>query len=249
MKAADDRRDQTMRVLDLDLDFFLSDVAYFAGPDERLFPEDYVPLDEAAVRAFLEERCGLDRVRPVPGRVVRHHHEAFLFWRDLVRSGALATPFDLVHIDAHADLGTGDAGYVYLMTDVLHRPVEKRADVEIGYTQLNAGNYVAFAAACRWLRSVVYVPNPKSRDDLMYLHFQNLKASSGFLQLKACDPKGLDAILGRDDLSVPLALEPAIPFAKVAAKDYRDTEGFSFVVLCHSPGFTPPTADRLIPVI
>ena len=67
------------------------------------------------MRTVLEDHCGLDRARPVPGRLVTDHFEAFLFWQELVRCGALDIPFDVVHVDAHADLGSGDAGYVYLM--------------------------------------------------------------------------------------------------------------------------------------
>ena len=175
-----------MRVLDIDLDFFLDGVAYHRSPGGERLGEDYRPWDEGAVRTFLEQRCGLRRSQPVPGRLVTHHHEAFLYWRELVEEGRLAVPFEVVHVDSHADLGTGDAGYVYLMTDILQRPVAERTRPEIGRSHLNDGNYLAFAAACRWIRRIVYVANPASRDDLMYLHFKNFDQYCGVLQLKGC---------------------------------------------------------------
>jgi hypothetical protein len=237
-----------MRILDIDLDFFLDGVAYHRSPGGERLDEEYRPWDEGAIRTFLEHRCGLRQSHPVPGRLVTHHHEAFLFWRELVEDGRLAVPFEVVHVDAHADLGTGDAGYVYLMTDVLLRPVPERTNPEIGRSHLNAGNYLAFAAACRWINRIVYVANPASRDDLLYLHFKHFDQRSGVLQLKGCEQRGLDAIF-REDFTYPFALEPEIPFARVLPDEFRDTEGFDFAVLCQSPGFTPPRSDGLIPVI
>jgi hypothetical protein len=111
--------EKVMRVLDLELDLFLDDVAYHRPSSrecERLPDGEYTPWAAAAVRTVLEDHYGLDRARPIPGRLVTHHFEAFLFWQELVRCGALDIPFDVVHVDAHADLGSGDAGYVYLMT-------------------------------------------------------------------------------------------------------------------------------------
>ena len=51
-----------MRVLDLDMDFFLSDVCALAAPGKRPSVSEAQPWDEAAVRAFLEQNCGLSRV-------------------------------------------------------------------------------------------------------------------------------------------------------------------------------------------
>ncbi len=239
-----------MRVLDMDLDFFFDDVAYYRKSSGDRLTEDYHPWDEAAVRQFLEDRCGLCRTRPVPGKLMTHHHEAFLVRSELIQSGVLTIPFDVVHVDAHADLGGGfgDVGYIYLMTDVLPRPLEERMNLEIGERGLYDNNYLAFAVACRWIRRIVYVPNPRSRNDLPCGHFKNLDEGSGMLQLKACDQKGFDAIC-RKDVSYPFRLEPEIPFQKTLASDFRDTEGFSFAVLCQSPGFTPAASDALIPIV
>jgi hypothetical protein len=237
-----------MRILDIDLDFFLDSVAYHRSPGGERLGDDYRPWDEEAVRTFLELRCGLRRSQPVPGRLVTHHHEAFLFWREFVEEARLVVPFEVVHVDAHADLGTGDAGYVYLMTDVLRRPVSERSRLEIGPWHLNDGNYLAFAAACRWIARVVYVAHPASHDDLLYLHFKNFDQRSGVLQLKGCDKPGLDAIF-REEFTYPFALEPEIPFIRSLPEDFRETEGFDVAVLCQSPGFTPPRSDVLIPVI
>ena len=49
-----------MKVLDLDLDFFLNGVAYFKDDDgKRLDSKFYKPWSQSQVRSFLEQKCGL----------------------------------------------------------------------------------------------------------------------------------------------------------------------------------------------
>jgi len=51
------------------------------------------------------------------------HDEAFFTWRPWLEDGSLVAPFAVVHVDAHADMGLGDAGYVSLMSELLASPV------------------------------------------------------------------------------------------------------------------------------
>lgn len=97
-----------MRVLDLDLDFFLRDKAHFMnGSEGRLDPDEYPawPLDLAMT--FLTERCGLDEARP--GSWSSSTTSSFYVWGSAIEAGQLVAPFEVVHVDAHADLGLGDA--------------------------------------------------------------------------------------------------------------------------------------------
>lgn len=41
----------------------------------------------------------------------------------------MTTPLEVVHIDAHADLGLGDASYSYLMGELAYEPIEKRYEI------------------------------------------------------------------------------------------------------------------------
>jgi hypothetical protein len=239
------------RLLDLDLDFFLDDVEYFSGGTRRLSDDDFHPWEAVRVQRFLEDRCGLSRDGRIPGRVVTHHYEAFLWWRDLVEVGTLVPPFEVVHVDAHADLGCGDASWSSIMGELLHRPVAERTyPEEGGFTGLNAGNYLAFAAACRWLSKVTYVRNLKSNDDLQYLLFKNNDPQSGLLQLRKCAPESLKDFLriqyGSFDV---IELEPEIPFSVVSPENFLASGPFAFAVLSQSPSFTPLSSDGLIPVI
>ena len=96
----------------------------------------------------LENQCGLSRERPIPGRFVTHHDGAFDYWGDLADEGTIG--IDLVHVDAHSDLGLGDASWVYIMEVLLRLPVKERRDpLRGGIKGLSLENYIAFAVACR----------------------------------------------------------------------------------------------------
>ncbi len=137
-----------MRVLDIDLDFFVHGVAYYkASRGPRLSDEDYRAWSLEEVLRFLEDRCLLSN--KLPGWVVEHHAEVFPLWRAAVRSGWLETPFHVTHVDAHADLGLGDAGYVRLITEVMYRRVEDRDAPEAVEPGIGDGNWLAYAVACR----------------------------------------------------------------------------------------------------
>jgi len=115
-------------ILDVDLDFFDSSIRYRRSDDAR-------PTNSGAswpteqVRRFLEEECGLSSDSPIPGRRVTQHHEAFLFWKELIDSGRLATPFELDRVDAHEDLGAGEGDVMtYISTQLVKLHPEERAE-------------------------------------------------------------------------------------------------------------------------
>jgi hypothetical protein len=114
-----------MRILDLDLDFFQYEVAMMVAHDgDRLDGEDYPPWPVAEALSFLEERCLLRE--KLPGAAVEHHVEVFHLIGQAIEADLIEAPFELVHVDAHADLGLGDAGYAYLMSALAFEPIEER---------------------------------------------------------------------------------------------------------------------------
>ena len=175
------------------------------------------------------------------------NHEAFLYWRELIQAGQIITPFEVVHVDAHSDLGLGDASWTYIMGDILHRPIAKRMFPDIEPHKLNPGSYLAFAIACRWISEVTFVLHSKWNDDLPRFHFKDYDTSSGKLQLKKYDPNKIDVLLM--EKTEPLELESEVPFTMVKSSNYTETKPFSFIVLSHSQGYTPKSADKLIKVI
>lgn len=240
-----------MRFLDLDLDFFLDRVATGKGDSCRLDDDEYCPWQEDEVRGFLEGNCGLIKLSPVRGRIVEHHDEAFDFWNELIAEKQLTAPFDLVHVDAHADLGFGDNSFIYLMSEYLHIEPSKRNLV--GRSEIRCGNFLLFAIACRWLSSLTYVRHPywvgRNKLDLSCFHFKRGDLASGLIQLRKL-PK--DAFIDRASIhaieNLPvLDYEPEVLFKTVSGAEFRETN-FDLILLSRSPGFTPRSSDELVDV-
>lgn len=238
-----------MRILDLDLDFFLDHRPLFT-PRGRPDLAASAPWDADRVREFLERRCGLDARNPLPGRTVTHHHEVFLDWRERIAQGRLAPPFEVVHVDWHADLGMGEPTPHFIMTELLHAPAGQRAfpPAEPG-RGLGPGNYLAFAIACRWISELTYVYNPRRRDlDVPEYLMRDADLASRRIQLRRYPPgTPFEAILGRS--IPPSELEPELPFQLVGGDDLDPGAPFDWVYLAQSPDYTPPEADRLIGLI
>lgn len=125
------------RVLDIDLDFFLNKLTTGqVGSTERKPDTCCRPWHPDEVRQFLEAHCGLSRDRRVPAGIGVHHHQAFHFLHHMIKDGGLGIPFDIVHVDAHADLGVMAGAGNLLEKDVLHRPVDRRAELPEGTSGL-----------------------------------------------------------------------------------------------------------------
>ena len=99
-----------MRVLDIDLDFFLAGCCTLADKGRRPELFGHEPWESGRVRRFLEGNCGLSKDRPIPGRIFETHDSALELWRDMLEAKRLTAPFDVTHIDAHSDLGIGYPG-------------------------------------------------------------------------------------------------------------------------------------------
>jgi len=239
-----------MRILDIDLDFFLNNIAQDRSSNSaRLSEDEFHPWTQQATQEFLEDRCGLSTTRRIPGRYVIHHHEAFHWWRKLVTEGTLNTPFEVVHVDAHADLGSGTFGYssVYVCLDLLHQPLERRENPVEDGRHMNAGNYLVVAIACRWLHKLVYVTHPQNRlEDCEKWLFSAYDEKSWTIALPKCQEP---TVVIPGVTPTVLEREPAVEFIPTTGKSFHDDGTFDFMILCQSPGFTPASSDLLIPVI
>lgn len=237
-----------MRVLDLDLDFFLHGVAHHrASDDDRLDSEYAEPWSIDSTMEFLRGRCGLNG--RFPGAVVEHHGEVFERWRSAIRLGTLKTPFHVTHVDAHADLGLGDAGYVPLVTSLLYREVSDRDGGRERPAGLGDGNFLAFAIACRWISDLAYIHNDDGGDDLLALHMANCDPEASSIELKAMPRSEMERWLYGRDMPCWDRIEPAVPFRQ-SRWDCFVAEGvYDAVCLCRSPGFTPAASDQLFEII
>ena len=227
-----------MKVLDLDMDFFLTDACPLAAKGERPDERCARPYDDGEVIRFLEEQCGLSRAHPVPGAIFDTHDKALDFWQARLKEGRLSAPFEVVHVDTHSDLAFGPPGTDFVLKAVLTRRPEARPNLE-GYRRgikLDEANYLLFALAFRWVCRLTYVRNPHSRQDVP----AQLLDAQGNIRLTSDIARLMEAANGP---------EPTVPFVRV--DDYRDfsESGFDFVTLAQSPRYAPASADRIMALV
>ncbi|KKK45136.1 hypothetical protein LCGC14_0906340 [marine sediment metagenome] len=237
------------RILDIDLDFFLNRVSDSREDEKRLNKKKYYPWEKRTLKSFLENRCCLRINNPILGRVIKQHHQAFYFWRQLILNKRISVPFELVHIDAHSDLGVGDWGWIHVTSELLHRPVKERMyPDESSLLGINEANYLAFAIACRWIKKLTFIIHPTWEDDLMEVYFKDFNLNSGYIQLKKFDKEELFEKGFDSEPSLP-DLEPEIPVLFVPILEYRSKLPFTLLTLSHSKSYTPKASDKLIRVI
>lgn len=230
-----------MRVLDIDLDFFLADCCPLAELGERPPLKGCEPWSAEAVTAFLETNCGLSKQTPVLGRVFETHDQALLFWEEQLAAGQLTAPFEVTHVDAHSDLGIGYPGPGFVLYNVLVMPPEKRLDTAGFYAQrkLDEANYLLFALAMRRVSALDNVRNPRSRRDIP----PELLApgTTDRIRLTSLTAKLFEKQNGP---------EPEIPFRVYDDHTaFRAEAPYDFVTLAMSPRYAPREADVLAEVI
>jgi len=227
-----------MRVLDLDMDFFLSGPCPLAPLGERPEESCAEAWSEEAVVRFLEEQCGLDRGRPVPGAIFDTHDKALDFWAARLADGSLRAPFEVAHVDTHSDLAFGPPGTGYVLNVVLSRAVKLREDIAAHRkaVELDEANYLLFALAFRWIDRLSYVRNPKSHQDIP----KQLLDGEGNIRLRSFVSQLMEGMNGS---------EPVVPFA--VYDDYRtfSQAGFDFVTMAQSPRYAPASADRIMEIV
>ena len=230
----------TMRVLDIDLDFFLADCCPLAPAGERPALAGHEPWEESKVTAFLEEQCGLSARFPLPGAIFETHDEALVFWQARIRDGSLRVPFRVTHVDAHSDLGIGKPGPGFVLSSVLARRPDKRADPDNYYKmrQLDEANYLLFALAFRWISELDNVRNPRSRPDIPAAILA--EGRSDLIRLSSFVSRLMESANGA---------EPQVPFH--VYDDYsafRADGKFDFITVAISPRYAPREADALLKV-
>jgi hypothetical protein len=231
-----------MRILDLDLDFFLEGAANWRSAGEgRLDAVEYPPWPREEALAFLQDRCKL--TDPLPGFVVENHGELFALWAAAIEDGRLTLPLSVTHVDAHSDLGLGDATYINLLTELLFTPVDER--VRGAAALVNDGNYLAFAIACRWLSDLTLVRNGLGGGrpgDLFPYYMEDLDADC--IRLEAMTTEQLQRRV-HDQQYEAEAVEPMVPLQHMAWVDFEASELFDVICLAQSPDYTPVELDPL----
>jgi hypothetical protein len=237
----------SIRVLDLDLDFFVSPIANFISGKQRLNDDEYSVDQIDSIAQFLETQCGLTAVNRLPAKLFEEHDQVFDYLRMLKADPWREQQVDLHHIDAHSDTGGGlTSCWHYVFSEYLHLPLSARMFPRRGAAGLNPGNFIIFLAACGWLDRVRFVTHPQWQDDIQHVYMHNFDSFSGAIQLKKYNPQTLrDAPITKPLDKIEHELEPAIPFEIIGRENYSADGPFDFVFLTRSPGFTPRFADTI----
>lgn len=262
------------RVLDLDLDFFARPPHTGTTEWDRA-PQDIYKtlLGGEDVRKFLEERCGLSLQNKIPGCVVTEHCEAFGIWKQWRQAGILGSLFEVVHVDAHADLGAGfpNPTYKYLNTELLTLPIGDRSNPRFADDAINSGNYLIAAIACGWLSNLSYVHPTRviTDDDLntnrtLQLQLMVSPESREWIETPHDIPPWIfKDVMGTDfgaviQLGIKLSdndgspihdsLEPELPFTVIDESKFSSS-GFTHIILSQSPKYSPVLLDDLMTVI
>jgi len=227
-----------MRVLDLDMDFFLSAPCPLVAPGERPDESCAEAWSDEAVTRFLEHQCGLSKESPLPGAIFDTHDKALDFWALRMREGRLTAPFEVVHVDTHSDLAFGPPGTGYVLNVVLSRPAPQRDAIDAyrRAVELDEANYLLFAIAMRWISRLAYVRNPRSYQDIP----AQLLDDGGNIHLRSFISAMMEGKNGR---------EPVVPFD--VYNDYHAfwQTGYDFVTMAQSPRYAPKSADRIMDIV
>ena len=230
-----------MKVLDLDLDFFLEDCCPLAEMGKRPEVNGHEPWEEKRIREFLEKQCRLSSKSPISGTVFETHARALDFWEDMIEKKRLTAPFEVTHVDAHSDLGIGYPGPSYILHNVLSMHPSKRNKIDFFRNQhkLDEANYLLFALAFRRISKLENVRNPKSRPDIPV----QILTSSGSIRLESLTSHLFETVNGR---------EPEIEFT--VFDDYRtfccsEDCHYDFVTAAISPRYLPAEADFIIDIV
>lgn len=260
-----------MKVLDLDMDYFLDIVCTDIEEDRpnRLLNEydDFV-WSEERVRAFLENNLGLSKEHPQKGRVIIGHNEALTFWKELILKGDLSIPFEVVHVDSHADLGLGyTSSWKHIIKYLLQYPIKERfehnryVDRNGNIREEGIGDYLLFAIAYQWISKITYCANPNGdKNDYLWETLKNFKENlvwdcpvENTIQL-VCNPDMEcphhdDSNIVKNEYLKNGIKEPEVPLLIIPTiHDVNFSGDFDFVSIAQSPNYTPEKADFILDI-
>lgn len=260
-----------MKILDLDMDYFMDHIATNIAEsiDTRLAEEDYSEFvwKEERVRKYIEDNLGLSKSNKIKGRIVSRHNEALFFWQELIKNKSLKVPFEVVHVDSHADLGLGYSSWTYILDHLLQYPVEERC-THTKYvncfdkiSDVGIGDYLLFAIAFRWINKLTYCANPQGdKNDYVWDILKDFeekfiwdKPVENTIQL-VCNPNmEFPSYDSTNEIKQKYlnngVKEPEVPFLIIPTIEEVKYDGdFDFAVMAQSPNYTPASADFIMDI-
>lgn len=249
-----------MRILDIDMDYFLKEIPIMISGNStvRISDDDYLVWSKDEVIDFFENRLGLSKEIKIKEKIVTHHNEALYHWRKLVQEYRLSVPFEVVHIDSHADLGLGYPSWVFILDSLLSVPVEERIKIENygdifeKYYEPSIGDYLLFALAFRWISKLVYVCNPTDMgNDYVWMILKYGIESNDKIQLAYNkEMKAVEIASNTEKYYATAYREPEVNFEIVRrVEDVSYNGDFDYIIFYVSPNYTLAAADFIIDIM
>lgn len=249
-----------MKILDLDMDYFMKEIANDIPENctERLEEEYYIESvwNKKEVINFLENNLGLSKEHKIKGRIVKGHNEALFFWRELIEKNILQKPFEVIHVDSHADLGLGTFGFSYVLNTLLPYDVSQRPKYGKGHEGI--GDYLLFAIAYQWISKLTYCANPKLTDNdyppSILKNFYENESNNQTIQLADITyslrvrSQGMKKE-SREKCFKNAEKDPEVPMLIIKTiKEVKFDGNFDFAVMAQSPNYTPKNADYIMDI-
>lgn len=260
-----------MKILDLDMDYFMDDIASGISESklDRLSEDDYgmAVWNRERVINFLESHLGLSKKNKIKGRIVAGHNGSLVFWKELILKGLLNVPFEVIHVDSHADLGLGYSSWKYILEQLIQFPVKERSqhnrymDCFGKTTEEGIGDYLLFAIAYRWISRITYCANPKGdKNDYLVNTLKGFhenyiwdKPVENIIQLAYNPnmdiPDGDASEIVKQAYFANAKIEPEVPMLIIPTiEDVKFDGNFDYAVMAQSPNYTPASADYIMDI-
>lgn len=244
-----------MKVLDIDLDFFLNKVTFPIDGKSR-YPDEFCEVwDKEKVVDYLENTLKLSKEKKIKGRIITNHNESLDFWNEQFKEKKLTIPFQIIHIDSHSDLDffdrdiddeSDEAGYLAIISqsrvEDKYRFIYGCVDTDMHDKWVKEGNYLIFAIAFHWVDKIVYCTNITelyNEDDYpKKFVLKNRKETEN----KLYKVIGLKKLNDKEDYTVDYEIITKI-------QNDENFGDYDFITFAISPRYTPKKADFIIEVI
>lgn len=227
--------------LDLDLDFFVRvDQPLLVYHGKRLSGPVEV-TSRSVVREFLEYQCGLDAFQKIKGNVFSSKAELFFAWENMIKTGEISYPFEIIHVDAHSGLGYNPEFYTILSS------FDENGTSAI---QPNSENYLLLALIRGWISRLTFVrPNWVEWVDIPPKIVSWIDSRHGAITLRKYSEIDLQQAILKNDFSVGRRIGQSVALEIFDENNFLNQREISGVSLTISPSLTPTRADVLIETI
>ena len=228
-----------MRILDIDMDFFQTEINSFDDDSLIHWNNDCVEIwDKDRFISFLELQCGLSKKERIKGRIFNFHKNTYYVIQDLIESGRVQPPISITHIDAHSDMAFDTSIRYYRFLKTLNK--DNNADFERktlfdgkNHEYINSGNYLVALALNAWVDEITYVYHETTT---------MLDFSENYIR----------CVVPREEFEFNFFGETNIPWTKIKVKsgrEYKNNGKYDYICVAISPSYTIRDIAKLVDIL